>query len=248
MHVKVGLARDALLRRHRSFEVDARACMARLSSPLRLFGEEHVPENGACVITLNHYCRPGFASQRSALAISASVPAHVHWIMTAEWTFPGKWFAPFGMPFSRFILKRIARAYGFTTMPPMPPRPRDVEARATSVRRVLRYVKQSKDPIIAIAPEGGDQPEGKLSLPPRGVGRFCLLLADAGLRFLPVGVYECDGQLTLNFGESYDLHITPATAAHEKDRLAARNIMCHIAELLPLELRGDFNSGLTELG
>ena len=129
----------------------------------------------------------------------------------------------------------------------MPPRPRDIAARAAAVRKILRYVKQTRVPMIAIAPEGGDQPDGKLSRPPRGVGRFCLLLADAGLRFLPVGVYECDEQLILSFGESYDLHVSPAAGAQEKDRLAADNIMSHIAKLLPPELRGDFSCGLSEL-
>ncbi len=242
--VIVGLARDALLGRHRLFSEDARACIAHLHPPVRILGADHIPQHGPCVLTPNHYYRPGFASQWSALAISAFVPASVsasvHWVMTRELTFPGKWFAPFGMPISRLLLDRIARVYGFTTMPPMPPRPRDVAARAASVLRLLRFARHAEAPIIALAPEGGDQPAGILSMPPPGLGRFCLLLAAAGLRFVPVGVYECDGELTLNFNPAYDLDIPPHLPVVDQDRLAAYTIMTHIAALLPLSLRGNF--------
>ncbi len=236
----MGLIRDGLLGRRRSFQRDARVCISRLRPPLRVLGEKHIPERGCYAMTPNHYCRPGFGSQWSSLAISAAVPADVHWIMTGELTFPGSWIAPLGMPVSRFVLKRAARAYGFTGMPPMPPRPRDTAARAAAVREVLRYVAHKRDAVIAIAPEGGDQPGGRLSMPPSGAGRFCLLLAAAGLSFLPVGVYEADGVLTLSFGEPYQLTIAPTTSASEKDRLAAFAVMSHIAPLLPASLRGEF--------
>src|SRR5574341_20513 len=132
-----GLVRDAILSRPRLFQDDARAAVSRLEPPLRVLCQENIPARGPCVITVNHYYRPGFAAQWFALAISAFVPQDVHWIITGELTFPGKWYAPLGMPLSRFILSRGARVYGFSTMPPMPPRRRDVEARARSVRAVL---------------------------------------------------------------------------------------------------------------
>ena len=77
-------------------------------------------------------------------------------------------------------------------------------------------------------------------MPPPGLGRFCLLLAAAGLRFVPVGVYECDGELTLHFGPAYDLDLPPHLPVADKDRLAAYTVMTHIAALLPLSLRGTF--------
>ena len=172
MRFILGLARDALLGRRRSFEQDARACIGRLRPALRIEGAQNIPTGGCYAITPNHYYRPGFASQWSPLAISACVPARVHWVMTGELTFPGRWIAPMGMPASRFVLGRIALVYGFSTMPPMPPRPRDVEARAASVRKVLRYVKESRPAVIALAPEGGDQPGGRLTLPPPGMGHW----------------------------------------------------------------------------
>jgi hypothetical protein len=241
IHMLAGLVLDALLDRHRKFADDARACLARLSPPLRVLGARNIPTGGSYVITPNHYYRRGFASQWSALAVSALIPADVHWVMTGELTFPARpWFALLGKPLSRLALGRVAQVYGFTAMPPMPPRPRDVAARAGAVRRVLRYAATAADPIIALAPEGGDQPYGRLSMPPSGAGRFCLLLAEAGLRFLPVGIYERNGQLNLHFGELYTLHAEERCSADEKDRLAAFAVMSHIAGLLPSELRGDF--------
>ncbi len=234
------LVRDAVLLRHRSFRSDALACVARLRPPLRLLGPEHIPSAGCFVVTPNHYYRRGFASQWTALAISASLPADVHWIMTGELTFPGSWIAPLGRPLSRFVLGRVSRVYDFTPMPPMPPRPREAGARAAAVRSVLHRAAHARDLVIGLAPEGGDQPAGRLSMPPSGVGRFCLLLAASGLRFLPVAVYEADGALTLRFGHPYELSLPGLDEAPGRDQFAASILMSHIAPLLPPELRGPF--------
>ena len=242
LDVIAGLIRDAILSRRRVFREDARASVSRLDPPLHVFCEENIPQDGPCVITVNHYFRPGFAAQWMAIAISSVMPKDVHWIMTGELTFPGNWYAPIGMPISRFVLNRGARVYGFTTMPPMPPRPRDVEARAKSVRTVLDHVMHAENPIIGLAPEGGDQPGGVLTTPASGVGRFALLLAAQRLKFAPVGIYEEDGSLCLNFGEVYELSATHNLPADEKDQHSARIIMEHIAPLLPSRLRGDFGS------
>jgi hypothetical protein len=240
--VVLGLVRDGLLGRRRTFQTDARRCIAGLNPPLRVLGLECVPHEGCYVITLNHYYRPGFGAQWTALAISASLTPPVRWIMTHELTFPGHWIAPLGMPVSRFLLGRAARTYDFIPMPPMPPRRRDVEARAAAVREAVRFVRQTPHAILALAPEGGDQPAGCLSMPPSGTGRFCLLLAAAGMAFQPVGVYESEGALTLNFGPPYELELVLPKSADDKDRLAARAVMSHIGPLLPIELRGEFSA------
>ncbi len=240
IHTLAGLVRDGLLSHRRSFADDARACMARLRPQLEVIGAQNIAAGLACVITPNHYYRPGFASQWATLAISSCMPADVHWAMAAELTFPGHWIAPLGMPVSRFVMGRIAAAYGFTAMPPMPPRPRDVGARAVAVRALLRYAFTHDRPVIGLALEGGDQPGGRLSMPPPGAGRFCLLLAGAGLSFLPVGVYEGQGRLTLHFGRPYTLCLEQCSGA-ERDRRAAFSVMSHIAPLIPAELRGEFS-------
>ena len=236
----VRVAFDALLLRRRSFREDARACIGRLKPSLRVLGKEHIPQRGPCAVTVNHYHREGFGAEWLALAIASVIPADMHWAMTGEWTYPGKWYAPLGRSLSRFILHRLARVYGFTSMPPMPPRPKDVVERAASVRAVLEFVKRVKDPILGLAPEGGDSADGKLARPASGVGRFGLLLSNAGLKFVPVGAYEEDGVFTVHFGEAYELNVERGLSSDEKDAQAAQIIMKNIARLLPAHLRGEF--------
>lgn len=234
------VALDVFLMRRRSFRKDAEACIGNLRPPLQVLGRENVPQCGPCVITVNHYYRPGFGAQWIALAVSATVPVDIHWVMTGELTYPGRWYTPAGMLLSRLVLHRAARVYGFTAMPPMPPRARDVEARAASVRKVLDYVRHAKDPVLGLAPEGGDSADGKLARPASGLGRFGLLLSGAGLRFVPVGAYEMDGVFTLHFGETYELSVPRNQSSNEKDDRASQVIMKNIAGLLPAHLRGEF--------
>jgi len=212
---------------------------------LQVLGKENIPQNGPCVVTVNHYHRPGFGAEWLALGIGALVPCEIHWIMTGEWTAPGKWYEPIKGAYSRLLLKYLARMYGYTTMPPMPPRLKDVEARARSVRAVLKYARQHPDFVLGLAPEGAEQAGGKLSMPASGVGRFALLLAGLRAAFVPVGAYEEDGAFCLHFGPAYRLEISPGLSADEKDRAAAETMMKKIAALLPVRLRGEFTTLLT---
>ena len=234
------LARDIVLSRHRDFHKDAKACIANLHPPPQVFGQENIPRHGPCVLTINHYHRPGFGAQWLALAVSAMVTVHVRWVITAEFTDWGKSLGAIGSLGSRILLKHIAHMYGFSTMPPMPPRPNEVARRAASVRAVLESVREAKDPILGLAPEGYDSPTGLLTRPATGVGRFGLLLSKTGMRFVPVGVYEADGRLCLHFGGGYELRVDRYLPADERDEQALQIIMKRIACLLPLGMRGEF--------
>ena len=237
----LSLAANVFFGGQRFFRQDARACLERLTPPLRLLGKENIPQTGPCLITFNHYYRPGFHAWWMALAIAASVPADIHFGMTAELTFPGRWYAPLGMAGSRWLLKRLSKMYGFTAMPPMPPRPGDVKARARAVRKMLAYARKLPRAILALAPEGGDQPEGILSWPPSGAGRFIAHLARSGYVILPVGAYEEAGYFCLHFGEPYPLQLPAGLAAAERDRTVAGILMRAIARQLPPRLRGEFD-------
>jgi 1-acyl-sn-glycerol-3-phosphate acyltransferase len=239
-YLLLNLIRDIFLGRRRSFRADSVACLARLIPPLRVSGMENIPSNGPCLLTFNHYSRQGFHAWWNALAIAAQLPIEAHIIMTSELTFPGKWYAPAGKTVSRWLLKRITRIYGFSSMPPMPPRDKDVAARARAVRAVLSFVKRTANPVVCLAPEGGDTPGGRLAFPPSGSGRFILHLAGNALRVFPIGVWEQEGCLCVNFGVPFTLSIPKDLPADEKDRAAARSIMENIALLLPSHLRGEF--------
>lgn len=237
------VALDVILLRHRDFHKDAKVCIENLRPPLQALGKENIPQHGPCVITVNHYHRVGFGAQWIALSIAALIPINMHWIMTGEFTYPGKWYERIGSIGSQILLKRIAYIYDFMTMPPMPPRDKDVEARAASVRAVLGYVRGAKNPILGLAPEGHDPPgpEGVLARPATGLGRFGLLLSKVGLRkFIPAGVYEADGVFHIHFGESYELNVPHNLSPDEKDDQASQIIMENIARLLPVHLRGEF--------
>ena len=236
-----GLITDALLGRRRSFRQDGLACIGRLNPSLRVLGRENIPQSGPCLIIFNHYYRPGFDAWWMAFALAAVVPVDIHFVMTGELTYPGKWYAPLGRIVSRWVLKRISRTYGFTTMPPMPPRPGDVEARACSIRAVLAYVHAHPGVILALAPEGGDQPGGVLSWPPSGAGRFMALLTGLGLPILPLGIYEEEGHLCLNFGKPYPLIIPEGLSADGKDRFVAGVTMHALAKQVPARLQGQFS-------
>lgn len=236
----LGLAANVLFGRRRSFRADGQACLARLEPPLRLLRAENVPTSGPCLITFNHYYRPGFDAWWMALAIAATAPVDVHFIMTGELTYPGKWYAPLGMTLSRALLRRLSKIYGFTSMPPMPPRPKDVQARARSVRAALAYAKEHPHAILGLAPEGGDQPGGVLNWPPSGAGRFLALLEGAGFPILPVGTYEEAGEFCLQFGEPFRLRLPSGVTNEARDRATARIVMAAIARLVPARLRGEF--------
>jgi hypothetical protein len=235
-----GLVFDFLFERAHSFREDGLACMGQLKPALRILGAENIPQSGPCLITFNHYYRPGFNAWWMALALAATIPVDIHFVMTGELTFPGKWFAPLGMAGSRWLLKRFSRIYGFTTMPPMPPRPKDVKVRVRSVRRVLAFARSHPLAILGLAPEGGDQPGGLVNWPPAGAGRFVLLLADRSFPVLPMGCFEEAGEFCLHFGEAYQLVVPDGLSSKEKDCAAATVVMQKIAPLLPERLRGEF--------
>lgn len=235
------LALAALTQRRRSFRADALAWVAGLRPPLRALGQAHLPDAGPGLIVVNHYARPGFRAWWITLAVSALVPADIHWIMTEAWTFLNRPVARRALrPASRWLLRRLARVYAFTAMPPMPPEPDEVAARAAAVRRVLSFARRTPRAVIGLAPEGRDFPGGVLGAPPPGAGRFMLQLAGLGLEIWPVAVYEAEGALCAAFGPRFRLAVDADQTAETRDQAASCQVMRAIAGLLPEALRGQF--------
>jgi hypothetical protein len=231
-----GIAWLALQRKPRSFRRDAQRTLQRLSPPLQTEGTLPDLEQGSWLVVVNHYSRPGFRAWWIAMAISATLPREVGWVITSTLTFPDRLRALTLTPASRWFLRHAARLYGFVAMPPMPPRAFEVEDRALAVRRVL---VAAADPhaLLGLAPEGGDMPGGVLTQPPSGSGRFLWHLARRGLHFLPVGAFEADGRLCLHFGPAFSL---PPTLPSPIEGSAAHVVMSAIAACLPERLRGSY--------
>jgi 1-acyl-sn-glycerol-3-phosphate acyltransferase len=221
----------ALRSQQRAFQVDARTCSERLSPPLKTINPQNIPTRGPALLVTNHYARSGFRAWWIALAISAVVPPEIHWMMTDAWAFLG----PLA-PLSHWVFVRVARVYGFTTTPPMPPQPRDASARALAVRRVLEVARAS-GAVIALAPEGRDQPGGVLGPFPPGAGRFIEQIARHCQPIIPVGVYEDGESLCLCFGPPLLLDVGPGSSSLRRDQMIGRQVSEAIAGQLPPHLR-----------
>jgi hypothetical protein len=240
--VLLQLASDALRNKSRSFRRDARLLADRLRPPMIVTGVQYIPQNGPCLLTVNHYSRPGFNSWWLALAISALLPAEVHWIITAAWNFTGRWYRPLLRPSTQWAFKRLAIAYGFSTMPPMPPSASESQARAESIRHVMNYIRRTPRAVVGLAPEGREYAGGILGDPPPGTGRFMLQMARQGLTFVPAAIYEQDSSLHVSFGPPYSLVMESAGLSENTDSALSRLVMEHIACMLPQDLRGAFGS------
>jgi hypothetical protein len=236
----VHAALDLVLARRRDLQQDAKACIEYMTAELKVFGEENIPQRGSCVLTINHFHRPGFGAQWIALAVTSLIPLNMRWAVTGELMCEGKWYQALGSRASRIFLKRLAYIYGMTTMPPMPPRPKDLAARAAAVRAILEYVKHVSDPVLGISPEGYNSSNGALTHPATGFGRFALLLSKAGMKFIPVGGYEAEDVFHIHFGKQYELSLPGGLSSDQKDEQAMQMIMRNIACLLPTHLRGEF--------
>jgi hypothetical protein len=146
--------------------------------------------------------------------------------MTGAWTYPDSaWRSRVLTPATWWAFRRVARVYGFVTMPPMPPDPSEVEARAMAVRQTLRLAKALAPlgGMVGLSPEGQDVRDAHLGEPPPGVGEFVTLLVRAGLPILPVGVAEREGRLRLSFGPAFVPEI-PAERG-KRDQVVAQQVM-----------------------
>jgi hypothetical protein len=237
------MARDAILGGRRSFRDDARALVRGISS-LRIVGQPpdlapargRRPPQGGWLLTVNHYSRPGFSAWWIPISIASVFPVEMRWVITSTLTFPDFILSHTYMPLSAWFLPRLARMYAFSSMPPMPPRPQDVEARARAVREVLRFARSTPNPIIGLAPEGGDSADNRLTLPPPGAGRFIAHLAGAGLTLLPAGAFEADDAFCIRFGPPYNLPENLPADPEARDAHVARLAFRAIADLLPPRL------------
>ncbi len=187
------------------------------------------------LITVNHYSAPDFQAWWFVILISALLPAKIHWVVTSGWTNSG-WLTGF----THWLFPRGARLFGFTPMPAMPPDPDKTEQRAEAVRAVLKYARETNQPVIGMAPEGGDSLGGVLGVLPPGVGRFTHLLSQYCPLILPVGVWTEAGCINLKFGKPYNLEIPGGFSAQQRDQLVGHIVMHQIALLIPERLGGEY--------
>ncbi|MGC9468280.1 MAG: lysophospholipid acyltransferase family protein [Anaerolineae bacterium] len=225
----------------RSSAADAGAAIKHLHPEPEIVGAANVPAERACLVTCNHYTRPGFDAWWTGLSITAAIaaqrapgsPKNIHWVMTAAWRYPeGDWRHRVVTPLTRWAFARVADVYDMITMPPMPPSPEEVEARAVAVLRTVRLARRvaAEGGLLGLAPEGRDSPN-LLGEPPAGAGEFIALLVRTGLPILPVGVSEPDGRLRISFGAPFVPEMPQTRPA--RDHAVIRQVMDAIAAQLP---------------
>ncbi len=243
---------SALVGRRRSFLKDAAACAATLCPPLQIhddrgpdsFEKPFRPDGRKkLLIVFNHYTRPGFPAWWTVFALAGALvheglaQPEPRWIITAGLNYLGLL-----APLSRWALRRIAIVYDAFLMPTMPPDPRDIEARAATVRQVIAFARKTSDARVCLAPEGYDNNDGRLITPPPGAGRFLLQFCRTGMTILPIGVYVEDDAYHVRFGSTFSLEALQGLPPDARDATASHRVMSAIAELLPRQLRGPFVS------
>ena len=234
------VAVSGLFNHPRSFKTDSSREIDHLRPHMQVIGQENIPADGPCLITVNHYSRPGFWGWWLAMAVSTAVPVEIHWVVTRELTYPGQKRGLVLRPLTRMGIQVISRVYNFTAMPAMPPAPEDAVERALAVRKLFGYIRKVDKPVVGLAPEGMDFPGGILGWPPPGSGRVIEQLAGMGLTITPIGAYEENGTFCLRFGRSYRLENPPGASRASLDQVVRCSVMQHIACLLPPHLRGEF--------
>lgn len=240
-----------LLGRRRSFAADS-LCLRSFVHPEPVVeNADLIPQDGSFVLVTNHYFRPGYnmwwgmATIGEAITRARGSTAEVTWIVANRWTYPDRLRTLIVTPLSLVVFSRLARMYGFISMPPMPPHPEWTAEAARAIRRALSMAESATEGspvILGLAPEGGDSPDGRLMLPPAGVGRFVAHLSKRGLEFLPVGVFESDGKLIAKFGPTLVPRAEHSASREEIDRVLVDQVMSAIARLLPERLRGPWES------
>jgi hypothetical protein len=232
---------SSLTRSKRSFKKDSTWAMSFFHPPIRAYGQANIPTRGPCLITMNHYSRPGSQGFWLAMGVNALVPLDITWVMTAAWTYIGQIHGIIMRPIVRWFIGLISRTYGTLRLPSVPPVPGEEQERAIAVRKVVQAVREASQPVLGLAPEGGDIPGGKLGWPPPGAGRFMLHLNRMGLPIVPVGINEENGILCFRFGPAYQLAVPDGLPSEEQDKQAIRQVMGAIAGLLPEAMWGDFS-------
>jgi len=234
----VALALAVIFGERRSFHKHSVSLIRGLKPPLKVLGEQYIPHCGPGVILANHYSSPTFWIPWLVAAVTAAVDQEIYWTMTGSFKYSGQIMRDRKQKLSQWLLGKVARVYGFNTMPPMPPAPHEVTVRAQSVLRIIAHAREHPEQLIGLVPEGSDQAGGVMSLPPEGAGRLGIALASPGLLFSPVGVYEETGELCVCFGQPFRLDVPTANDRAAVDYAAREKIAHEIARCLPDRLRG----------
>lgn len=244
-----------LLGRRVSLGEHAEWLLGRTGRPPIVRGKEHIPESGSFVAVVNHYQRRYYWVGWNAFLVSMIVRRRrgpeeaIHWLMHDGFEERGRGAIPWPWWFLRWLFRRVARMYDLV---PLPTSARNKRGRAIAVRTLISLVSPKGRPDggepLGLLPEARNYPRGALGRPPRATGRLLLDLAARGVPFLPVGVYEMEGELTISFGPLFSVERPSGVSNEEAAEAACQQVMVAIGRLLPRELWGAYEKEIASLG
>jgi len=195
-----------------------------LLTDVEITGLENVPKEGSLMIITNHL------SNLDGMLLGATIPRHIRWMAKEE-----GWHNP--------ILGLILNLYGV-----FPVRRGMVDRKAMA--RAIEVLRTGG--VLGIAPEGTRSRIGKLARAKPGAARLAL---EAECTILPVGIAGTEQAvhaltelrrpvITLRIGRPFKLEMEHPVSK-EKQQEVADQMMCRIADLLPLSYRGVYGGGET---
>jgi len=202
-------------------------------------GEDNIPERGPFIVVGNHYERPGLWMAWPALMTSEVIRRRtgqdVRWVAIEEW----ESFSVLGIQITsrmiRYVFERTFRTYGLLAMSPPTAPP---NARAQSMRLAAHAIRSGE--VIGIMPEGTVGATPELLEAREGVGAFLMFLSSPKAPLLPVGLYEEDGRLVVQFGEPLHQSLPSSLAKAERDHWMRDVVMLAIRNLIPGALWGAY--------
>jgi 1-acyl-sn-glycerol-3-phosphate acyltransferase len=225
--------------RPRSLATDGMRAIRHAPVPPLLRGADNIPEQGPFAVVANHYERPGLWMAWPAVYLSHVVwqraGRELHWMAIEEWESFSLGRIPIPPWMTRVVFRRAYRVYGIIAMPPP-----DAAAagRAAAMRSAVQVIKAGG--VVGVMPEAAVGPTPELLEAREGVGSFLLLLAHAGARVLPVGLYEEAPRLVARLGAPFELSVPGSVARDDRDRWIRNRVMYAIRDLLPAALWGAY--------
>ncbi len=240
----VGMGRDMLAGRSRSFQDDCALAVHSLPLPPIVEGLEHIPVSGSFILVANHYQRRELWIGWAGALLCDSLwrvrsDLMCHWITEDRAVIDGA-----SVPSTGWMFERVARVWDFVLV--TPPEARDADSqrsRRHALRQCLRKLARpdGHSVCLCVMPEGISGSTRGLQQAMPGSGRSLLALAATGIPLLPAAVWEGqDGALHVRFGPAWHPQLPPTIPREEIDNWMGHDVMRRVAMLLPVHFRGPY--------